>query len=54
MSMTLAVRTINDVTILGELRLMSVTKRISDLLLITNLVTVFEVNDNEGGAVSSF
>lgn len=38
----------------GELKLMNVTKRISDLLVITKLVTVFEVNDNETAAVSSF
>jgi anti-sigma B factor antagonist len=38
----------------GELKLLNVTKRINDLLVITKLVTVFDVSDNEMAAVSSF
>src|SRR5262245_1860809 len=38
----------------GELKLLNATKRISDLLTITKLVTVFEIHDNEGDAVKSF
>lgn len=38
----------------GELRLLNVTKKINDLLVITKLVTVFDVSDNEMTAVSSF
>jgi anti-sigma B factor antagonist len=38
----------------GELKLLNVTKKISDLLVITKLVTVFDVSDSEMAAVSSF
>ena len=38
----------------GELKLLNATKRISDLLTITKLITVFEVFDNESDAVKSF
>jgi anti-sigma B factor antagonist len=38
----------------GELKLLNVTEKISDLLVITKLVTVFDVRDNEKAAVSSF
>jgi anti-sigma B factor antagonist len=38
----------------GELKLLNATKKISDLLVITKLVTVFDVRDNEMAAVSSF
>lgn len=38
----------------GELKLLGVTKRISDLLTITKLVTVFEIFDSEDEAVKSF
>jgi anti-sigma B factor antagonist len=38
----------------GELKLLNATKRISDLLTITKLITVFEVFDNEADAVKSF
>lgn len=38
----------------GELKLLNVTKKISDLLVITKLVTVFDASDNETAAVSSF
>jgi anti-sigma B factor antagonist len=38
----------------GELKLLNVTKNINDLLVITKLVTVFDVSDNEMAAVSSF
>jgi len=38
----------------GELKLLNVTKKINDLLVITKLVTVFDVSDCEMAAISSF
>ncbi len=38
----------------GELKLLSATKRISDLLTITKLITVFEMHDDEAASVASF
>lgn len=38
----------------GSLKLLSLTKRIQDLLAITKLLTVFETFDSEGEAVKSF
>jgi anti-sigma B factor antagonist len=38
----------------GSLKLLSLTKRITDLLSITKLLTVFETFDSEGEAVRSF
>ncbi|MEY3284793.1 MAG: STAS domain-containing protein [Acidobacteriota bacterium] len=38
----------------GNLKLLHATKRISDLLMITKLITVFEIFDDEPSAVSSF
>ena len=38
----------------GSLKLMNLTKRITDLLSITKLLTVFETYDNEADAVRSF
>lgn len=38
----------------GELKLLNVTKKISDLLVITKLVTVFSVSDDEAEAINSF
>jgi anti-sigma B factor antagonist len=38
----------------GELKLLNATKRISDLLTITKLITVFEIHEEEGAAVKSF
>ena len=38
----------------GGLKLMNVTKRIHDLLVITKLVTVFDTFDSEAEAVQSF
>ena len=38
----------------GSLKLLSLTKRITDLLSITKLLTVFETFDNEADAVRSF
>ena len=38
----------------GSLKLLSLTKRITDLLSITKLLTVFETYDNEADAVRSF
>jgi anti-sigma B factor antagonist len=38
----------------GDLKLLNATKRISDLLTITKLITVFEVFEDEAGAVKSY
>jgi len=38
----------------GELKLLNATKRISDLLTITKLITVFEIHDDEAAAVKSY
>jgi anti-sigma B factor antagonist len=38
----------------GQLKLLSVTKRINDLLVITKLAQVFEMYDNEKDALGSF
>ena len=38
----------------GSLKLVNVTKRIKDLLIITKLETVFETFDSESDAVKSF
>jgi anti-sigma B factor antagonist len=38
----------------GQLKLLSLTKKINELLQITKLLTVFQVFDNESAAVSSF
>jgi len=38
----------------GQLKLLNLTKRITDLLSITKLLTVFETFDNEKDAVRSF
>jgi anti-sigma B factor antagonist len=38
----------------GNLKLLSLTKRITDLLSITKLLTVFETYDSEADAVRSF
>jgi anti-sigma B factor antagonist len=38
----------------GDLKLLNITKRVSDLLVITKLVTVFEVSDDELEAINSF
>jgi anti-sigma B factor antagonist len=38
----------------GDLKLLNATKRITDLLTITKLVTVFEIFDSEDEAVKSF
>jgi len=38
----------------GQLKLLNLTKRITDLLAITKLLTVFETYDNEADAVRSF
>ena len=38
----------------GTLKLLTVTKRIKDLLSITKLLTVFETYDSEAEAVTSF
>jgi anti-sigma B factor antagonist len=38
----------------GSLKLLSLTKRITDLLAITKLLTVFETFESEGDAVRSF
>src|SRR5262249_7036088 len=38
----------------GELKLLNLTKKVHDLLQITKLYTVFDVKDDEAGAVRSF
>ncbi len=38
----------------GQLKLLNLTKRITDLLSITKLLTVFETFDNENEALRSF
>lgn len=38
----------------GSLRLLNLTQKIQDLLAITKLLTVFDVYENEGEALSSF
>jgi len=38
----------------GSLKLLNPTKRITDLLAITKLLTVFETFDSESGAIGSF
>ena len=38
----------------GELKLLNLTKKVHDLLLITKLFTVFDVHNDEGKAISSF
>ena len=38
----------------AELKLLSLTKKVHDLLVITKLLTVFDVKDSEADAVKSF
>ena len=38
----------------GELKLLNLTSKVRDLLVITKLVTVFDVKDDEATAVASF
>ena len=38
----------------GALKLLHVTKRLRDLLVVTKLLTVFDTFDNEAGALASF
>ncbi len=38
----------------GELKLLNLTKKVRDLLVITKLLTVFDVKENEQDAVKSF
>ena len=38
----------------GQLKLLNLTDRIQNLLVITNLLTVFDVYENEGEALKSF
>ncbi|MCI0491236.1 MAG: STAS domain-containing protein [Blastocatellia bacterium] len=38
----------------GQLKLLNLTKKIQDLLMITKLLTVFETHDHEETAVESF
>src|ERR1043165_8954013 len=38
----------------GQLKLVNLTKRITDLLMITKLLTVFETFDNEAEALKSY
>ena len=38
----------------GELKLLSLTKKVRDLLVITKLLTVFDVKDTEAEAIKAF
>jgi len=38
----------------GQMKLLGLTKRVKDLLQITKLYTVFDVHDDEAGAIRSF
>jgi anti-sigma B factor antagonist len=38
----------------GQLKLLNLTKKIKDLLMITKLLTVFDTYDDEGEAIKSF
>ena len=38
----------------GSLKLLNLTKRLKDLLVLTKLLTVFDAYDDEAGAVPSF
>ena len=38
----------------GELKLLNLNKRVKDLLQITKLYTVFDVHEDEAGAIRSF
>lgn len=38
----------------GELKLLNVTKKVHDLLEITKLATVFDIQDDEARAIASF
>jgi anti-sigma B factor antagonist len=38
----------------GDLKLLNLTKRVRDLLVITKLLTVFDVSDDEAASVASF
>ena len=38
----------------GDLKLVNLTKKVSDLLVITKLATVFDVKDDEAAAVASY
>jgi len=38
----------------GDLKLLNLTKKVHDLLLITKLYTVFDIKDSEAAAISAF
>ncbi|TAM81676.1 MAG: anti-sigma factor antagonist [Acidobacteria bacterium] len=38
----------------GQLKLLNLTKKVHDLLQITKLYTVFDIHNDEAGAISSF
>lgn len=38
----------------GDLKLLNLTKKVHDLLQITKLYTVFDIHDDEAGAIQSF
>ena len=38
----------------GDLKLLNLTKKVHDLLQITKLYTVFDIKDDEAGAVAAF
>jgi anti-sigma B factor antagonist len=38
----------------GQMKLVNLNKRVQDLLVMTNLHKVFEIHDDEAGAIKSF
>ncbi|HEX4155165.1 MAG TPA: STAS domain-containing protein [Acidobacteriaceae bacterium] len=38
----------------GELKLLNLSRKVKDLLVITKLLTVFDIKDNEKDAIASF
>jgi anti-sigma B factor antagonist len=38
----------------GELKLLGINKKVTDLLQITKLYTVFDIHNDEGQAIASF
>jgi len=38
----------------GEMKLLRLTKKVKDVLVITKLLTVFDVKDDEAAAIAAF
>jgi anti-sigma B factor antagonist len=38
----------------GDLKLMNLSKKVKDLLVITKLLTIFDVKENEPDAIAAF